>query len=126
MMYADNLFTLNNISTVSAQATIDACSRRALGHAGISRRFAGDEANEVNGGDVIFIDAMQYGKSIISTSLTGLNGMHELMSAVCVLLADTAGVVDVKLRNRTRGWALTRAIRINRAHSMLATFAGIA
>lgn len=76
--------------------------------------------------DVIFVNAVQYGRTILDASLTGLSDFSDLMVALRTLLADTAGLVTVNLRNRNRGWAMKQAMRVNRPASMLSALAGVA
>jgi len=105
-MYANNLFTLNNVPTLPVGGRLETSLLNA-------------EEPAVSPNDVIFVNAVQFGRAIIDTALTGFDSMSALMHAVGELLAQTSGLVTVNLRNRTCGWTRRRAIRVNQPGRMM-------
>ncbi len=102
-MYAHNLFTLNNISTLSAGAGFGASALR-----------SGDEQMPVHRHDIVFVSVVQYGRTLLDRAFTGFSGITELLLAVKECLGSVAGLVTVNLRNRTCGCTARRVIRLNR------------
>ena len=102
-MYAHNLFTLNNIPTLSVG-----------GGLGASLLESGDGQLTVRRHDVVFVNVVQYGRTLLDKAFTGFSGITKLLMAVKECLGATAGLVTVNFRNRTCGGTARRVIRLNR------------
>lgn len=101
-MYAHNLFTLNNVPTLSVGGGLGALMQQ---H---------QDSMPVRCHDVIFVRVVQYGRTLIDRTFTGFSCMPELMRAVKDCLGGTVGLVSVYFRNSSCGCASKRVIRMNR------------
>ena len=100
-MYANNLFTLNNISTLSA----------VQGGFGVENRSESEYA--VGIGDRLFVTVVQCGRTVFDSVFCGVESIAALMSALKERLGGVSGLVTVNIRNSTRGWARRRCVRLN-------------
>lgn len=102
-MYANNLFTLNNIPTLSVGA----------GFSGKCNANVGD-SYPIHGSDVVFVSAVQLGSIVLEKRFTGFSNIESLMAEVCRCLSHTVGFVMVSVRSRDCGWMMKRNICVNR------------
>lgn len=111
-MYANNLFTVNNLSTLPVEAVSGnfGCSR--LGYAGCV--YGG---NVLHSSDRLFVNVVQYGKIILDSFFEGYDSVSGLMAAVRQQLGSVAGLITVNIRNCSQGWSGKRIVRLNRVES---------
>lgn len=125
-MYTDNLFTLNNIPTLGTNLPVVGLNNiPALGCSGGGmygmERCAAFSQLVFGAADTVFVNVAQFGRTLINAPMSGFASMEALLAAVGRRLSDVHGLVNVVIRNRTRGWTEKRTIRLGRpAHSMLA------
>lgn len=100
-MYANNLFTLNNISTLSA----------VQGGFGVENRSESEYAVGVD--DRLFVSVVQCGRTVYDSVFYGIESIAALMSALKRQLGGVSGLVTVNIRNSSRGWARRRCVRLN-------------
>jgi len=101
-MYANNLFTLNNIPTLSVGGKMNSAASVA-------------DTLPITSSDMIFVSAVQLGRVVLDTCLTGFADMTALMHELKRILASSPGLITVNLRNRSCGWASKRVVRIGRS-----------
>ena len=109
-MYANNLFTLNNVPTLSVGGRFSAASAMP------------STSQEIAETDRVFVTVVQFGRTVMEHSFTGFSSLQALISVVKNSLGHVSGLVSVNVRNSTRGWASRRTLRLNGPlMSMLAT-----
>ena len=96
-MYADNLFTLNNVPTLSVGG--------GFGSIETSRGWE----MPVGTRDEVFVSVVQYGRIVLEISFSGVGSVAELLC-----LGSIGGLVTVNLRNRTCGMTAKRVMRLGR------------
>lgn len=101
-MYADNLFTLNNVSTLPACALCDMV--------GAPRR----EEMTVIESDVVFVSVVQYGRIVFEGTFSGFADVKALLRGVMTCLGRFGGLATVSLRNRRCGQSMKRVMRLGR------------
>lgn len=109
-MYADNLFTLNNVATLSVGGGSVADASR-------STDMALSEC------DVVFVSAVQYGRTVLEKSFSGFGSIAELLRTVRMCLGGLRGLVTINLRNRTCGQTAKRVMRIGRPSPLMPAMA---
>ncbi len=60
--------------------------------------------NKITSTDTIFATVIRRGTTCISTRLTGMKSISEVMQYLRNCMSDLAGLITVKLRNATEGW----------------------
>lgn len=121
IMYADNLFTLNNIPTLSAvQGGLGVLTGNVT-----SAGRDGCEGGLMCPSDKLFVSVVQYGRTVLDLVLAGIGSMAELMRVVKCSLGPECGLVTVNVRNGSQGWSLKRCVRLNRAVPRLADVCGV-
>lgn len=101
-MYADNLFTINNVSTL--------CMGGGFGYSDTTHR---DDLS-LSECDVVFVSVVQYGRTVLEKSFSGFGTLAELLRTVRVCLKGFGGLVTINLRNRTCGQTAKRVLRLGR------------
>lgn len=101
-MYANNLFTLDNVSALSGSVR--------YGMPSDDRR----EDLDVSERDVVFVSVLQYGRTVLEKSFSGFGSVSELLRTVMLCLGNIRGLVTVNLRNRTCGQTAKRVLRLGR------------
>lgn len=64
--------------------------------------------------DVIFATVIRNGMKIASMTLSGMGSIVDLLAAVSSRVGIVTGLVTLKLRNYTQGWADTRSMMLTR------------
>lgn len=117
-MYTNNLFTLNNISTlpINKIPTLGEEGGNCAVGAGASRAVYA-----VRAADMVYVNVVQFGKVLLNAPMCGFGSVEALFAGVRRRLGEVCGVVTVNVRNCTCGWALKRTVRLGRpVHTMLA------
>lgn len=117
-MYANNLFTLNNITTLSS---VQFDGMMGDGMSAAAGPALGDMS--VCPTDRVFVSAVQYGRTIFERVITGVASVAEIMDSVRDALGRTAGLFTVSIRNASQGWIRRRTIRFSRCSMPLPSFA---
>ena len=110
-MYADNLFTLDNLSSLPAEAVASV------------ERFSSRDELTVNESDVVFVSAVQYGRTVLEKRFSGFSSVAELLRVVRMCLEGLSGLVSITLRNRDCGQSAKRVVRLGRPVPMFAAMA---
>ena len=125
-MYTNNLFTLNNISTISSEivSTLPINKIPTLGEEGGNCAVGAGVSKAVyavRAADVVYVNVVQFGKVLLNAPMCGFCSVEALLAGVRRRLGEVCGVVTVNVRNYTCGWALKRTVRLGRPmHTMLA------
>ncbi len=101
-MYADNLFTLNKVPTLSVGGGFGSIETSRGGEMPVGTR------------DEVFVSVVQYGRIVLEKSFSGFGSVAELLSTVRMCLGSIGGLVTVNLRNRTCGMTAKRVMRLGR------------
>lgn len=126
IMYTNNLFTLNNISTISSDivSTLPINKIPTLGEEGGNCAVcagASKAVYAVRAADMVYVNVVQFGKVLLNAPMCGFGSVEALLAGVRRRLGEVCGVVTVNVRNCTCGWALKRTVRLGRPmHTMLA------
>lgn len=83
---------------------------------GVPRDVAcGYDAFAVHPSDMVFVKATQCNRVVLERSFSGFSSLQELIASVGAVLADTAGLVTLHMRNRDKGCSVRRAVRFRHA-----------
>lgn len=108
-MYANNLFTLNNIPTLPA----------VQGGAGMMNNMVpGADERMICRSDKLFVSVVKCGRTVMERVFVGLESMRELIMEVKGLMGDECGLVTVNVRNGSQGWRCKRCVRMNPVRPM--------
>lgn len=140
-MYTNNLFTLNNISTIPSGiiSTLPLSSVSTLASGDVARPLNKNPTFGMEGGkcvadagadkamyavrdaDVVYVNVVQFGKVLLNAPMRGFGSVDALLAGVRRTLGEVCGLVTVNVRNCTCGWSLKRTVRLGRpVHTMLA------
>ena len=106
-MYANNLFTLNNIPTLSMQGGLCVVSGPA------AKCGSGIGNYSISPSDRVFVSVVQHGRTLFDRLMAGAGSVAEIMDMVQGALKDTVGLVTVNIRNASQGWSRRRTVRFN-------------
>lgn len=107
-MYANNLFTLNNIPTLSVQCEAGVEKVEYASGNGSCNDFS------IYPSDRVFVSAVQYGRTMFEKVITGVASVAEIMDSVRQVLGKASGLFTVSIRNASQGWVRRRTIRFSR------------
>ena len=109
-MYTNNLFTLNNISTISSDivSTLPINKIPTLGEEGGNCAVGAGASRAVyavRAADMVYVNVVQFGKVLLNAPMCGFCSVEALLAGVRRRLGEVCGVVTVNVRNCTCGWA---------------------
>ena len=64
----------------------------------------------ISNDDIIFATATQHGNQLVSLKLSGLNSFSELFAAIRRHIGATTGLIEISLRNLSKGYSSQRAL----------------
>ena len=103
-MYANNLFTLNNISTLSP----------VVGESWHEKTAGNASEYHMTESDRIMISICQYGKELFSQQLAGYKCVADVVCATVNSLGTFSGLFTLRLRNPQRGWVVKRTVNLRK------------
>lgn len=59
----------------------------------------------ISSSDNLFVTVMHMGRTILSTSFCGADSLSAVTRRISTSLPDGTGLVNIRLRNSTQGWA---------------------
>ncbi len=62
--------------------------------------------------DTLMIRATAMGRVVADFNATGFSNLTDVMHEVCRRVSDARGMIELSLRNSTRGWTTRRALYI--------------
>lgn len=62
--------------------------------------------------DTMMIRATSMGRLVASFNCSGFSDLDSVLRETCSRISGTRGMVELSLRNRTRGWTSRRALYI--------------
>lgn len=80
----------------------------------VNHTVNGTSAFPVGKEDIIFVNVVSLGKTVMSTAISGKSSVEELMEALRHQLAGCDGLLTVNLRNRTQGTSTKRVLRLRK------------
>ena len=66
----------------------------------------------LNATDEVFATAMQFGRTVLDTTFSGIVSLRQLVAEVVKALGSVTGLVTIMVRNRTQGTVTRRVIRL--------------
>ena len=68
--------------------------------------------NRITATDTIFATVVRRGTTCISTRLTGMKSIGEVMEYLRSRMSDLAGLITIRLRNATEGWTTSHNVML--------------
>ena len=62
--------------------------------------------------DTLMIRDTAMGRVVADNNATGFSSLTDVMNEVCRRVSDARGMIELSLRNSTRGWTTRRALYI--------------
>ncbi|MDE6581343.1 MAG: hypothetical protein K2K47_02285 [Duncaniella sp.] len=77
--------------------------------------------NKITSTDTIFATVIRRGTTCISTRLTGMKSISEVMDYLRKCMSDLAGLITIRLRNASEGWTMSHHIMLRPQAAMPVT-----